>query len=44
MRDRSIKLLVEDMIEGRVDFCAVTLGSADSAEDLFDSLIATYLS
>jgi N-acetylneuraminic acid mutarotase len=33
---------VADMLEGRVSFCAVTIGSADSAEDqdLFDSLIA----
>jgi N-acetylneuraminic acid mutarotase len=33
---------VADMLRGRTDFCAVTIGSADPAkeEDLFDSLIA----
>jgi hypothetical protein len=33
---------VANMLEGRVHFCAVTIGSADSAEEqgLFDSLIA----
>jgi hypothetical protein len=33
---------VAGMLEGRADFCAVTIGSGDTAEeqDLFDSLIA----
>jgi N-acetylneuraminic acid mutarotase len=33
---------VADMLEGRAGFCAVTIGSGDTAEeqDLFDSLIA----
>jgi hypothetical protein len=40
---------VADMLEGRLNFCAVTIGSADPAEvqDLFDSLIdkaGTYVS